>query len=100
VSIAQIGGSEGRAGDFDREFNPLKDHVRKRWLGIAAAREQGVALPPVSLVQVGDVYYVKDGHHRISVAKALGQETIEAKVAVWQMESPLPEETRVCESVG
>lgn len=85
VPIDQIKGSEGRAGDFDRDFNPLKDHVRRRWLGIAAAREQGAALPPVSLVQVGGIYFVRDGHHRISVAKAFGQEAVEAQVVVWQV---------------
>jgi len=96
VPIAQIGGSEGRAGDFDRDFNPLKDYIRERWLGIAAARECGKALPPVSLVQVGDIYFVKDGHHRISVARALGQKAIEAKVVVWQVEGSLPWETSTC----
>jgi hypothetical protein len=89
VPIAQIVGSGGRVGDFDRDFSPLKDHVRRRWLGIAAAREQGAVLPPVSLVQVGDEYFVSDGHHRISVAKAFGQETIEARVAVWEVEGAM-----------
>ena len=96
VPIAQIGGSEGRVGDFDRDFSPLKDYIRERWLGIAAARECGKALPPVSLVQVGDIYFVKDGHHRISVARALGQKAIEAKVVVWQVEGALPCETSTC----
>ena len=99
VPIAQIRGSEGRAGDFDRDFNPLKDHVRRRWLGIAGAREQGTVLPPVSLVQVGGIYFVKDGHHRISVAKAFGQEAIEARVVVWQVEGALDRETPACEAL-
>jgi hypothetical protein len=98
VPIAQIRGSEGRAGDFDRDFNPIKDHTRQRWLGIAAAREQGKTLPPVSLVQVGDLYFVKDGHHRISVARAFGQEAIEAKVVVWRVEGALPWEISACAS--
>jgi hypothetical protein len=98
VPIAQIRGSEGRTGDFDCDFNPIKDHTRQRWLGIAAAREQGKMLPPVSLVQIGDIYFVKDGHHRISVARAFGQETIEAKVVVWQVERALPWEISVCAS--
>jgi hypothetical protein len=42
-------------------------------------------LPPVALIQVGDVYFVRDGHHRISVARALGRNQIEAKVTAWQM---------------
>jgi hypothetical protein len=94
VPIAQIKGSEGRAGDFDRDFNPLQDYTRERWLGIAGARERGQALPPVSLVQVGDIYFVKDGHHRISVARALGQKAIEAKVVVWQLDGRKPDQLK------
>jgi hypothetical protein len=61
-----------------------------RWLRVAAARDQGKVLPPVVLVQVGDVYFVRDGHHRISVARALGQLDIEAEVTVWHLSGPLP----------
>ena len=93
VPISQIRGSEGRASDFDRDFDPHKDYTRERWLGIAAARESGKALPLVSLVQVEDIYFVKDGHHRISVARALGQSDIEARVMIWQVTGPLPWET-------
>jgi hypothetical protein len=90
VAIAQILGSEGRSTDFDRNFNPLRDHNRERWLRVARARQQGKTLPPAVLVQIGDVYFVRDGHHRISVARALGQEEIEARVATWQVSGPLP----------
>lgn len=90
VPIAQIRGSEGRAGDFDCDFNPLQKHTQDRWLAIAAARRQGRVLPPVALIQVGDVYFVRDGHHRISVARALGHLTIEATVKIWQMDKPVP----------
>lgn len=93
VPIRQIRGSDGRSDDFDRDFNPLQDHNRQRWLGVAAARRQGKALPPVKLVQIGDVYFVLDGHHRISVARALRQQGIEAKVVIWQVTEPLPWET-------
>jgi hypothetical protein len=61
-----------------------------RWLRVAAARDQGKVLPPVVLVQVGDVYFVRDGHHRISVARALGQLDIEAEATVWHVSGPLP----------
>jgi hypothetical protein len=94
VPIAQICGSEGRASDFDRDFNPLNGHTRERWLGIAGAREKGKGLPAVDLVQVGELYFVRDGHHRISVARALGQTDIEARVEVWQVEGPLPQEVQ------
>ena len=94
VSIAQIVGSEERCGDFDRDFYPLHDHNRGRWLRIAAARRRGTPLPPVDLVQVGDLYFVQDGHHRISVARALGQTDIEARVTVWRVTGLLPWERR------
>ena len=90
VSINRIRGSEGRVHDFDRSFNPIQDHNRERWLGIAEARDRGKALPPVALIRVGDLYFVRDGHHRISVARALGQLEIEATVIVWRVEGPLP----------
>lgn len=87
VPIRQIQGSQGRCQDFDRNFYPLQDHLRSRWLHVAMAQQQGAALPPVELIQVGDVYFVRDGHHRISVAKALGQLEINAEVRVWAMKA-------------
>jgi hypothetical protein len=93
VPVDKIRGSEGRACDFDCDFNPLGDHNKERWLRVAAARQQGKALPPVALVRVGDLYFVRDGHHRVSVARALGQLSIEAQVMVWQVEGPLPWDT-------
>lgn len=81
VPLSRIVGSEGRADDFDRAFYPLNDHTRDRWINIAAARRDGAALPPVELIQVGDGYYVRDGHHRISVARASGQREIEGWIA-------------------
>lgn len=83
VSISEIIGSEGRQMDFDAAFNPLQTHNQDRWINVAAARLRGVALPPVELVQVDGKYYVRDGHHRISVAKAMGQREIEAEVTLW-----------------
>jgi hypothetical protein len=90
VPINQIRGSEGRSNDFDRDFCPLQDHTRQRWLSVALAYQQGKALPPVQLVQVGEVYFCLDGHHRISVARTLGQRYIEARVTTWQVSGPLP----------
>jgi hypothetical protein len=80
VSLDRIIGSEGRTDDFDGTFYPLKSHNRDRWIGIAAARRNGTTLPPVDLIQVGDSYYVRDGNHRVSVAKAAGQVDIEAQI--------------------
>jgi hypothetical protein len=90
VSIDQIRGSESRSNDFDCDWYPLQARTRSRWLGIARARSRGQTMPPVDLIRVGDVYFVQDGHHRISVARALGQLDIEAEVTVWQVTGPLP----------
>lgn len=80
VSIERIRGSEGRIEDFDNSFNPTHERLRNRWLSIAALRLVGAALPPVELIRVCEIYFVRDGHHRISVAKALGEQYIDAEV--------------------
>jgi hypothetical protein len=82
VPIKKIHGSEGRAEDFDASFRPLNERTRARWQGIAGAVRTGRTLPPVELVQVGEEYYVRDGHHRISVLKTLGQVEVDAEVTV------------------
>ena len=83
VPIRQILGSENRSEDF-ADFRPRQTQTRARWLSIATACLMGVTMPAVELLQVHDVYYVRDGHHRISVARALKQEYIEAEVMVWE----------------
>ncbi len=82
VRLSHIVGTTaaGRARDFNVDFRPLQQHNRERWLGVAAAWIGGRRLGCVKLIQVGDVYFVQDGHHRISVALALGEPDIEAKV--------------------
>lgn len=85
VDIDQIKGSEGRCKDFDRKFNPLKSHNCSRWLNIAHAWLRGVHLPAVDLIKVKDVYVVRDGHHRISVARYLGCKYLDAHVIEWEL---------------
>jgi hypothetical protein len=80
VPINQIVGSVGRAKDFTREFLPRPHVNQARWQGIDAAINGNVDLPPVELFRLGDVYFVNDGHHRISVAHANGFQGIEAYV--------------------
>jgi hypothetical protein len=90
VPIRRIRGSECRSEDFDADFCPLQKRTQGRWLSIATARLMGATMPPVELIHVGDIYYVRDGHHRISVARAMGQEYVEAEVMVWEKgEQPL-----------
>jgi hypothetical protein len=93
VPINRIKGSEGRSGDFDCDFNPMHTRTIDRWVSVALARSQGVTLPAVELILVGEDYFVRDGHHRISVARAFREEYIDAKVIVLELEpvsGPLP----------
>ena len=83
VPLDQIRGSENRADDFDAHFNPVRLYNRLRWVNVATAMLQDIILPPVELIKLGDTYFVRDGHHRISAARALGQKDIEAIVTKW-----------------
>ena len=80
VPVRQIKGSESRNKDFDSEFNPVRDNNKERWINIIAARLCEKNLPAVDLIKVGEIYFVRDGHHRVSVANALGAEYIDAHV--------------------
>lgn len=82
VSINAIRGSESRCDDFDAHFCPLQEESRQRWTSVARAWQLGVPLPAIQLIQLGDTYFVRDGHHRVSVARAYGQRYIEASVTV------------------
>ena len=83
VAIDDIRGSEGRQTDFDDRFNPLSDQMAQRWQSVSCAMAASIVLPPVDLIQVESHYYVRDGHHRVSVCRALGVPEIEASVTVW-----------------
>ena len=85
IEVAKIKGSECRVCDFDREFLPLSESSRQRWVNVYGARMADIPLPAISVVQIGDVYYVRDGHHRVSVARLMGEAYIEANTQVWQL---------------
>jgi hypothetical protein len=93
VPIAQIVGTENRFSDFDREFLPLKRRDRHRWARIHALYEEGKPLPPVSLVKIGDFYFVRDGHHRISAARASGALYIDAEVVEISIPQDAPQDS-------
>jgi hypothetical protein len=80
IELDSILGTVDRARGFDRQFRPTTPRVRARWERIANAARRGEPLPPISVYRVGDVHFVRDGHHRVSVARALGRDTIEAYV--------------------
>jgi hypothetical protein len=87
VPLRQIRGSENRTDDFDAAFHPRANHDAFRWRGVAQAWMSGIDLPPVELIKVGEIYFVRDGHHRISVAAALGVQEIDALVTEWIVET-------------
>ena len=80
VPVEKIIGSEGRYNDFDNLFFPKHSHLKNRWLNIDKAYMEGKILPAVTLYEIGGVYFVRDGNHRVSVAKARGVEFIDAEV--------------------
>ena len=80
VPLEKIVGSEGRSRDFDQAFLPRHSHLQKRWISIYKAYYEQATLPPVDLVKLGEVYFVRDGHHRVSVARVWGQDFIDANV--------------------
>ncbi|MGZ6316057.1 MAG: hypothetical protein ACXWNQ_02260 [Anaerolineales bacterium] len=80
VRVDEIVGSLNRYQQFDRAFLPVEDRIAQRWQSVDRAFYKEISLPPVVLYKVGQVYFVVDGHHRVSVAREQGQEFIEAEV--------------------
>ena len=87
VPMDRIVGSVGRYGDFTRAFFPRGDHLRGRWENIRRLVATGRSLPPVELYKVGQVFFVRDGNHRVSVARHRGFSSIEA--LVWEYDAPV-----------
>ena len=82
VSLDAICGTRGRLTDFDQHFYPLTDHQQDRWISVARARLRNMPLEVVRLYRLNNCYFVEDGHHRTSVAQAVGETVIEAEVVV------------------
>jgi len=80
VPIKLIAGSEGRYHDFNKYFLPRKEHLRQRWQRVDEAHIKDIILPPIALYEIGGVYFVRDGNHRVSVAKTQDVEFIDADV--------------------
>jgi len=89
VPIAKIVGSEGRSRDFNRAFLPRHDKMMRRWMNIDVAHYQNVILPPIKLFEIGGAYFVRDGNHRVSVARMQGAEFIDAEVTSLASEIPI-----------
>lgn len=79
IPTEKIVGTVSRTDDFDSEFRPRKSHLRERWVAMFILL-QSDSWAPIVVHKAGDVYYVEDGHHRVSVARSLGMRFIEAEV--------------------
>ena len=95
IPIDLILGSVGRYRDFDRIFLPKQRRTKDRWVNIDKAHYEQIPLPPVDLYQIGEIYFVKDGNHRVSVARGRGQEFVDAYVTVVDILVWLTADTRV-----
>lgn len=78
VPTHRIVGTVARAGDFDARFRLVNQALRERHRSVADAVADGITLPPVELIQLGEMYFVMDGHHRVSVARAHSQDSVSA----------------------
>ena len=89
IPIDKIVGSEGRYKDFDNRFFPKSTHLKNRWQHVDEAALNDITLPPIKVYEIAGLYFVRDGNHRVSVAKARGTEFIDAEVVSLQSEIKL-----------
>jgi hypothetical protein len=80
IPLDSIVGTVDRGKEFDRSFRPTSPRVRARWQRIAEAQRRGESFPPISVFRIGELHFVRDGHHRVSVARSLGRTDIDAYV--------------------
>lgn len=89
IPLQAVVGSVERCSDYTRNFLPLKDGDQQRWTRMKQAFLDSKPLPPIQVVQLGQAYFVVDGHHRVSVARQLGLSHLEAQVLQAQAEKPI-----------
>jgi nucleotide-binding universal stress UspA family protein len=80
IPLGAIVGSVGRYTEFTRTFLPRRDEDQQRWVSVKTAMDSGMGWPPIDVYKVGEVYFVEDGNHRVSIARREGMKTIEARV--------------------
>jgi hypothetical protein len=90
-----VGTVARRSGEFDRNFRPASSGIRGRWEGIDTARRRGVTMPPIDVYRIGDLHFVRDGHHRVSVARAMGDTHIDANVREVRTDLPAQAELQL-----
>jgi hypothetical protein len=100
IPVDHIVGTLGKGHDFDASYLPRSEKTRLRWVKIARASLLSEYIPPVEVIQIGALYFVIDGHHRVSVAHALNQAYIEAHVVKIQIPEELAKRTDLEEAMS
>ncbi len=95
IPVDNIIGSEGRYEDFNRDFFPKKDALESRWSKIDQIMEENKPLPPISVFKIDDYYFVRDGNHRVSVAKARKQAFIDAEITEYDIDVKITKELTI-----
>ncbi len=86
IRLEAIRGTQGRGEDFDCDFHPRHRRFKQRWISVCMGMMQRLnTMPPIETVRIDQTYYVIDGHHRVSVARALGYIFIDGNVHVWAL---------------
>src|SRR5450432_2655742 len=80
IRLDTVVGTVDSRRDFDRRFRPTSSRVRARWENLALAQRRGESIPPIDVYRIGNMHFVQDGHHRVSIALATGQQVIDAYV--------------------
>jgi hypothetical protein len=99
IPLQQVVGSVGRYNDFDAAFLPRQTQTRGRWISIDRAHLQDIILPPIEVYKLGELYFVKDGNHRVSVARQRGQVFIDAYVIEIDLTVPVDASTDIDELI-
>ena len=97
IPIEKIVGSEGRYNDFDNHFFPKSSFLKNRWEHVDEAAIQDIILPAIKVYEIAGLYFVRDGNHRVSVAKSRGIEFIDAEVVSLQSEIKLKQTSSISE---
>jgi len=95
IAVDKIIGSVGRYRDFDRAFFPTQETTSARWINIRKAHYRAIELPPIDVYKIGEIYFVRDGNHRVSVARERKQVFIEAHVIEIRIPIPITADTDV-----
>jgi hypothetical protein len=95
IPLDSIVGTVDRTREFDRSFRPTTRRVRRRWQRIAEAIRRGESMPPIDVYRIGDMHFVRDGHHRVSVARQMGLEVIDAYVTEIETEVAADSNVRI-----